>query len=177
MAQKANKTRALGVRKAVMIVFGFASIGSVLAANNSISMPQISEFGQGVYEIKACDSWVKLDLIPGETGTYGAPAGISPLIGLNVSGLDTKACAGTKLTFKARDAGSAELPLYVSSGSRELSSIVLQISNNSSVSLESSDKYRSLSYSSTTGIYKISFLNPASNAAEVDRLTIESTAL
>jgi hypothetical protein len=177
MAQKANKTRALGVRKAVMIAFGFASIGSVLAANNSISMPQISEFGQGVYEIKACDSWVKLDLIPGETGTYGAPAGISPLIGLNISGLDTKACAGTKLTFKARDTGSAELPLYVSSGSKELSSVVLQVLNNSSVSLESSDKYRSLSYSSTTGIYKISFLNPASNAAEVDRLTIESTSL
>ena len=61
--------------------------------------------------------------------------------------------------------------------SRELSSIVLQISKNSTVSLESSDKYRSLSYSPTSGIYKISFLNPASNATEVDRLTIESTVL
>ena len=177
MAQKANKTRALGVRKAVMIAFGFASIGSVLAANNSISMPQKTEFGQGVFEIKACDSWIKLDLIPGETGTYGAPAGISPLIGLNISGLDTKACAGTKLTLKARDTQSAELPLYISGESRELSSIVLQISKNSTVSLESNDKYRSLSYSPTSGIYKISFLNPASNATEVDRLTIESTVL
>ena len=177
MAQKATKSGAFGVRRAVMIAFGFASIGSVIAANNSISMPQITEFGQGVYQIKACDSWVKLDLIPGETGTYGAPAGISPLVGLNISGLDTKACAGTKLTFKARDTRSAELPLYVSSGSKELSAIVLQISDNSVVSLDSSDKYRSLSYSSTTGIYKVNFLNPASNAAEVDRLTIESTSL
>ena len=177
MALKANRNKVLGVRKAVMIAFGFASIGSVLAANNTIATSQITEFGQGVYQIKACDSWVKLDLIPGETGTYGAPAGISPLVGLSISGLDTKACAGTKLTFKARDTKSAELPLYAASGSKDLNSIVLQVSSNSVVSLDSSDKYRSLSYSSSTGIYKVNFTNPSSTAAEVDRLTIESAAI
>ncbi len=177
MALKANRTKVLSLRKAVMIAFGFASIGSVLAANNSISTPQVTEFGQGVYQIKACDSWVRLDLIPGETGTYGAPAGISPLVGLSISGLDTKACAGTKLTFKARDTRSAELPLYVSSGSKELNSIVLKVSSNSVVSLETTDKYRSLSYSNTTGVYKVNFQNPASTAAEVDRLTIESSTI
>ena len=49
MALKANRNKVLGVRKAVMIAFGFASIGSVLASNNTIATSQITEFGQGVY--------------------------------------------------------------------------------------------------------------------------------
>jgi hypothetical protein len=177
MALKANRTRALSIRSAVFIAFAFTSIGSVLAASSSISTPPRYEFGQGVYQIKACDSWVTLNLIAGATGTYGAPAGISPLVGLSVSGLNTKTCAGIQFTLKARDINSAELPLYLAKKSAKVTSVILKVASDSTVALDTSDQYRSLSYSSTSGIYTISFTNPASTAPEVAQLTIESAVI
>ena len=177
MALKANRTGVLSVKAAVISALTLASIGSVLAASSSISTPPRYEFGQGVYQIKACDSWVTLNLIAGATGTYGAPAGISPLIGLSVSGLNTRTCAGIQFTLKARDINSAELPLYLAKRSAKVTSVILKVASDSTVALDTSDQYRSLSYSSTSGIYTISFTNPASTAPEVAQLTIESAVI
>jgi hypothetical protein len=177
MALKANRTGALGLRSAVLISFALASIGSVLAASSSISTPPKYEFGQGVFQIKACDSWVTLNLVAGATGTYGAPAGISPLTGISVSGLNTKACAGIQFTLKAKDTNSADLPLYTAKKSAKIYSVILKVAADSSVALDSTDQYRTLSYSSNTGVYTISFASPASTAPEVAQLTIESSVI
>jgi hypothetical protein len=176
-ATNATKTRALSVRSAVVTALVIASIGSVLASSISINTSKNLEFGQGVFLIKACDSWVTLNLIAGATGTYGAPAGISPLTGLSLSGLNTKACAGIQFTLKAKDVNSADLPLYLAKKSAKVYSVILKVATDSSVALDTTDQYRTLSYSSTTGIYTISFTNPASTAPEVAQLTIESAVI
>ena len=177
MALKASRTRALGIKSAVIAALTLASVGSVLASSMTINASQNLEFGQGVFLIKACDSWVTLNLIAGATGTYGAPAGISPLTGLSVSGLNTKACAGIQFTLKAKDVNSADLPLYLAKKSAKVSSVILKVAADSSVALDFTDQYRTLTYSSTTGIYTISFTSPASTAPEVSQLTIESAVI
>jgi hypothetical protein len=177
MALKANIFRALSIRSAVLIAFLLASIGSVLAASSSIMTPTKLEFGQGVFQIKACDSWVTLNLIAGATGTYGAPAGISPLMGMSISGLNTKTCAGVAFTLKAKDANSLDLPLYLAKRSAKISSVIVKVAADSTVGLDTTDQYRTLSYSSNTGIYTITFTSPASTAPEVAQLTIESAVI
>lgn len=177
MALKANKKGALSVKSAVIAALTLASLGSVLASSISINTSKNLEFGQGVFLIKACDSWVTLNLIAGATGTYGAPAGVSPLTGLTLSGLNTKTCAGIQFTLKAKDSNSADLPLYTAKKSAKVSSVILKVAADSSVALDFTDQYRTLTYSSTTGIYTISFTNPASTAPEVAQLTIESAVI
>ena len=177
MALKANRTGVLSVKAAVISALTLFSIGSVLAASISINTAKSLEFGQGVYLIKACDSWVTLNLVAGATGTYGAPAGISPLTGLTLSWLNIKTCAGIQFTLKAKDANSADLPLYTAKKSAKVYSVTLKVAADSSVALDSNDQYRSLSFSSSTGVYKISFTSPASTAPEVAQLTIESAVI
>ena len=57
MALKANKKGALSVKSAVIAALTLASLGSVLASSISINTSKNLEFGQGVFLIKACDSW------------------------------------------------------------------------------------------------------------------------
>ncbi len=177
MALKANRTRVLSVKSAVLTTFAIVSVGSVLASSISINTSKDLEFGQGVFLIKACDSWVTLNLVAGATGTYGAPAGISPLTGLTLSGLNTKACAGIQFTIKAKDINFVDLPLYTAKKSAKVYSVSLKVAADSSVALDYTDQYRSLSYSSTSGIYTIAFTSPASTAPEVAQLTIESAVI
>ena len=66
------------------------SVGSILAGNILGSgKANTVEFGAGQYYLESCNSWLSLNLISGATGSFGAPAGMSPLIGVELFGLNS----------------------------------------------------------------------------------------
>ena len=173
------------------LVIVFTSVGSVLASGITIGNPyKNTEFGQGVYLIKACDDWVKLNLVAGATGANGAPAGYSALIGITIDGLDTAKCKSTKFTIGARNASSTLLPLYrtdkykllcadkacvigkSAEGDFDLSISALQVA-----SLTISDSYHTLSFSSQNGVFTVTFTQPAILATDISSLTIQSSSI
>ena len=172
-------------------VIALASLGSALASNISIGRSGGEvEFGQGEFTLKACDSWIQLNLLSGATGQYGAPAGLSALTGITIQGLNAAQCKSTQFTIEAIDQGLNPLPLYRTDGESELcseipcqvgdtaeSELVFQVSSSGDVALVSSNQYRTMTFDNSLGIYKIMFTKPALLARDINNLTIQSTAL
>ena len=169
-----------------------ASLGSVLAANIAIgNSSQPTEFGQGVFTFKACDSWIQMDLVNGATGKNGAPSGLSALTGITIQGLDASKCKSTRFTIRAIDSSNKVLPIYRTDKKSQMctvspicaigktaeSDLFVDVSSRGSVSLSDSDDYHSMSYSSSTGIYTISFDQPGQLARDIANLTIQSASI
>jgi hypothetical protein len=168
-----------------------ATIGTALAANFAIGAPNINtEFGQGVYSLKACDSWIQLNVLAGPTGTHGAPAGFSALTGVSIQGLNATKCANTEFTIGAIGAANQNISLYRNDNSAYLcsnqscepelnsrTSFALKIDSSSAVSLVRTDGYHSLSYDNQTGVYTVNFTQPAILASDIAQLTIQSSGI
>ena len=168
-----------------------ASLGSVLAANIAIgNSDNTTEFGQGEFTLKACDSWIQLGLVSGATGQNGAPSGLSALTGITIQGLDASQCKSTQFTIKAVDEDLDSLPLYRTDGRFSLcssspctigvnaeSDLVVQVSASGAVALSGSSSSRSLSFDDETGIYRISFSRAGQLARDISNLTIQSASL
>jgi hypothetical protein len=188
--KQGNKSYAL---RAVMggAVIVLASLGSSLAANIAIGNSDgTTEFGQGEFTLKVCDSWIQLNLLSGATGQYGAPAGLSALTGITIQGLDATQCESTRFTIQALDQSLSPLPIYRTDGKSKLcsetpcqigksaeSDLVVQISSSGVVALNKTDQYRTMSFNNSTGIYQIVFAKPAQLARDITNLTIQSSAL
>lgn len=172
----------------LLVISGFGSIlaGNILGSANNNTV----EFGAGQYFIKSCNSWIGLNLIPGTTGSDGAPAGMSPLIGVELSGLDSKKCGSTRLTIRSESKVQKAIPLVhtdgqdslcshgtCAQGQRVSDSFSLDINAQGEVTLEGQDQNRSLSYDSKQKVYVIQFLKPAAIAAEVQNFIIQSEDL
>jgi len=167
-----------------------ATLGSVLAANIAIgNSGKAAEFGQGIYQLRACDSWIQMNLVSGPTGQYGAPAGLSALTGVSVQSLMPKQCPSTKFTIQGLDATGKVLPLYRTDdtaalcsskpycviGKNSESDLILTISSSGVVSLFNPDTYHRLTYDSSTGIYTFGFTQPGQLAQGIATLIIQST--
>lgn len=188
--KQGNKSYAL---RAVMggAVIVLASLGSSLASNIAIGDGDgTTEFGQGEFTLKVCDSWIQLNLLSGTTGQYGAPAGLSALTGITIQGLDASQCKSTRFTIQAIDNALRPLPVYRTDGKSNLcstspcqigvsaeSDLVFQVSPSGVVGLVSTNQYRTLSFDSSLGIYKIEFAKPGQLARDITNLTIQSSAL
>ena len=188
--KQGNKSYAL---RAVMggAVIVLASLGSSLASNVAIGDGDgTTEFGQGEFTLKVCDSWIQLNLISGTTGQYGAPAGLSALTGITIQGLDASQCKSTRFTIQAIDQSLSPLPIYRTDGRSNLcssnpcqigvnseSQLIFQVSSSGVVSLESPNQYRTIRFDDTLGIYEITFAKPAQLARDITNLTIQSSAL
>jgi hypothetical protein len=167
-----------------------ASLGSVLAANIAIgNSDNTTEFGQGEFTLKACDSWIQLDLVNGATGQNGAPSGLSALTGITIQGLDASQCRSTQFTIRAVDASANPLPIFRTDGKSSLcsstlctigsnaeSDLVVQVGETGVVALNSSNSYRSLTFDETLGIYKITFTKPGQLARDIADITIQSAS-
>ena len=167
-----------------------ASLGSVIAANIAIgNSGEVNEFGQGVFTLKACDSWIEMDLVNGATGKNGAPSGLSALTGITIQGLDASQCKATQFTIQAIDESMSPMPLYRTDGRSSLcsstpckigataeSDVVVQVSSSGVVSLSDSDQFHSMSFDDTYGIYSIRFTQSAQLAAEINDLIIQSSS-
>jgi hypothetical protein len=168
-----------------------ASLGSVLAANIAIgNSDNTTEFGQGEFTLKACDSWIQLDLISGSTGRNGAPEGYSALTGITIQGLDSSQCRSTQFTIRAVDASANPLPIFRTDGEPSLcsstpctigsnaeSDLVVQVSSSGAVTLSGSNQFHSMSFDDTYGIYSIQFARSAQLAADITDLIIQSSSI
>jgi hypothetical protein len=176
MAQSSReRTIKLYLGALILLVTG---MGSILAANIVISSPSKGqEFGQGEYRIKACDTWVTLDLVEGSTG-------------LTIQGLDTKQCANTEFQIGVLDSHGIHLPLYRTDGQSQMcgqndcvvdqslnEEISVSIDAQGEVSLLPQDVFHNLNFDDQTGIYRVLFSQPGILANDVSRLTIQSQGI
>jgi hypothetical protein len=189
-ANQSSRKRLVKLSLGVALI-AVVGLGSILAANITLLKPNsTSEFGQGVYKIKACDSFIRMDLVSGTTGELGAPSGLSPLTGISISSLDSKVCKGTTFTVNAYDTTAQQTPLYrtdgqvalcrdvlCTPGSNSQNDLIVNIDATGAVSLGNPDNFHSISFDADTGVYKISIVQPTILANEVGRLTIQSAKL
>ena len=164
-------------RKVTGLFFVFLAIAwgaSTLAGTITINANNRIEFGQGVYNLKACDSFVRLDPRSGSGGTL--------VQYLDISGFDKSKCRNKYFAIRFQNNGT-DLALF-SNGSKR---IVLHVDDleNPTVSLvytygidsgkdipADGDSLQKITYA--TGVYTIEFLSPIITVSSVTGTTFES---
>ena len=81
--EKPTRSR-LKIRIAIALVI-ISGISSTFAASITLNGGQRKEFGQGIYQIKACDQWVGIGLTTGQ-GSQNTYVANVRVIGLNPRG-------------------------------------------------------------------------------------------
>jgi hypothetical protein len=181
------------------LIFG----GSTIATNFTISSGKI-EYGQGLFTVRACDTWISIGLYP----TAAQYNGLSRVDAVELIGLDPIRCANKFLRFQFFDSSSATaLPMYVGvvrsdtttataetgtatiltvfdtstpySGNRPESYTAfarraITLVNEAKVNVGYDDGYLRISYNSSTGSWKIAFTQPLATMPSVSRITVES---
>jgi hypothetical protein len=181
------------------IIFG----GSTIATNFTISSGKI-EYGQGLFTVRACDTWISIGLYP----TAAQYNGLSRVDAMELVGLDPIKCANKFLRFQFFDSSSATaLPMYVGvvrtdtttataetgtativtvfdtstaySGNKPESYTAfarraLTLVNEAKVNVGYDDGYLRISYNASTGSWKIAFSQPLATMPSISRITVES---
>jgi hypothetical protein len=176
----------VGVLLLVLVGVGSVYSGNILGSNPNSRV----EFGAGQYFLKSCNAWISLNLLEGATGTHGAPAGFSPLTGVEISGLNSTKCAGTRLLVSSESKSGEQIPLLHTDGLDSMCTIggcpsgmtaedsfSLTISQSGEVTLDNQDQSRSLLYDRKNNLYQVLFTHPASLASQVQDFIIQSESL
>jgi hypothetical protein len=174
-------------------------LGTSFAANITLNGGQRKEFGQGIYQIKACDQWVGIGL------TVGANTQSDYVKTVRLYGLDPRLCKGNIFRIKLFPTGSTTpLNMYKGAGATSALSdsvtattLVTRIINtdytgNTKTAYDAwaydavtlvdpqgrdisfGDDYETIDYAINTGVYTIYFTYPMALAAQVASVTIES---
>lgn len=174
-------------------------LGSTVAASISLNNGNRKEFGQGIFQIKACDQWVGVGLTTGQgdQNTYVA--------NVDLYGLDPRACKNTIFRIKFFPTGSTTpMNMYLGAGptsstgdSVTATSLVMKItsaaySGTNQADYEAwaydavtlidpqgrdigfADNFELIDYTPATGIYSVVFTYPRAVAALVSSITIET---
>jgi hypothetical protein len=170
-------------------------VASTFAANISLGGSR-KEFGQGIFQIKACDQWVGIGLTTGQGSQNSYVANV------RVIGLNPRACRNTLLRIKFFTQ-NATLPtnMYYGAGntpalsdSVTATSLVLRVTNtaysgsnyaawaNDAVTLIDpqgrdagyADDYEIIEYVPETGVYSVILTYPTAVATDVKNITIET---
>ena len=107
----------------ILLLIGLLGITTTVAANVTLNKGKKAEFGQGLYQVKACDQFVSIHLGSTSTaynqdGTKGPTIGGTGLGGysnvsnIQIVGLDPVACKGTTIRFKLLNSSSTALQIY-----------------------------------------------------------------
>lgn len=173
-------------------------LGSTVAANISLSGGK-REFGQGIFQVKACDQWVGVNLVTGEG------ANNQYVVNVEILGLNPRQCLGTIFRIKFFSTGSTTpLPVFVSGGpsgtlsdSVTATSVVSRITKTAYTGstqtaygnwaydaktlidpqgrdIEFGDNYQLVEYYRSSGVYVIAPTYPRLLAASVNSITIET---
>jgi hypothetical protein len=173
-------------------------LGSTFAANISLSGGR-TEFGQGIFQVKACDQWVGINLVTGEGSANPY------VVNVEILGLDPRLCQGTIFRIKFFSTGSTQaLPVFVSGGpsgtlsdSVTATSVVTRITKTAYTGstqtaygdwaydamtlidpqgrdIGYADNYQLVEYYRATGIYVVAPTYPRLLATSVNSITIET---
>ena len=173
-------------------------VGTTFAANISLGGAR-KEFGQGVYQIKACDSWV------GFEPTTGQGAENTYIKKIRLMGLDPRLCKGNVFRIKFIPTGSnLAMDMYKGAGtttslsdSVTATTLVLRVTSTAYTGstqsaynswafnavtlidpmgrdIGRSDTYEAIAYTTSNAVYTVTFTYPLAIAANLGNITIES---
>jgi hypothetical protein len=176
-----------------------AALSTTYAANISLNGGQKKEFGQGIYQIKACDQWVGI-------GLQSAASPNNAYVGtIKLYGFDPRLCVGRIFRIKLFKTGSATpLDLYLGPGSSSgtdthttlslmdtstpfassgytggsaydnWSADAVTIVDKWGRNIGYADSYTYIDYYPTSGVYVILLTYPRALVSDVTSVTIES---
>ena len=183
------------------LVLGFgililAFTGLTFAASLSLNTGNV-EFGQGIYQIKSCDQWVGINLVP----TAASYSGQSRVANIQISGLDALRCRGSNFKIQLYPSGVAPAAMKIfTDASGEVDRLLLSISSDNSKTRANAisfidgygrlvtsstmangtgyayDGYEYLTYATTNGVYTVAFLRPLATMNTVSSLTVQSAS-
>lgn len=174
----------------------YAVIGAALAQTITLNTNGTVEFGQGVLELKTCDSFISITLNP-STATYsgtranGEPyTNLSRVKSIKLTGLDTKSCAGKKIKLQVFNSETTTaMSLYTDSGSLVVDKAILAIDSNQSISREDAltlingygqnigyfNSFQYVDFNANRAEYTVIFTYPLALMSDVTRVGLEST--
>ena len=174
----------------VVIIASLFMVSTTFAINININGNNRVEFGQGVYQIKACDQYVALEFI--STNAYAN--GYSRVGGIIFKGLDVQKCKGTAMRLRLYQSGSnTPLNLYTNSAKTETGTAVIMIIsknatgptfaddvtlvNNKGVNISYGDSMQSIDFDPTNGNFTITYAFPLAEMRYVNSVTLESASV
>jgi len=182
--------RRLRSKPLMFLALAILATSSVFAASTSLTRGTPIEFGQGVFQVRVCDTWIGINPISGSGAQY--------VNQLQIIGLDSVACSGTNVMFQIfQNGNSSPLALFVGQGaSRTVNATNLVLAINTSYSanralqarlinpagtLTRNDGYERISAEYNTsgyfdGNYDVVFSNPLALSSAVNTITVQSTA-
>ncbi len=171
---------------ALGLVILFATVGTTLATTLTINTGNQITFGQGIYQIRACDGWIKISFEKTDTagGVMDNGTMVQAVSAINIDSFNSLACTNKNFKFKLFKSGvSTALNLYTQEDSTASNQVWLSIDNAGLVSIldtsgtnlgEFGDAYVGLAMDSETGRYTIQFFYPLQPASNVNSYTVES---
>ncbi len=174
----------------------YAVIGAALAQTITLNTNGRVEFGQGVVTLKACDSFININLAPSSATFSGTKANGSPYVNasrvknIKFSGLDTKKCAGKRIKVQLFDnLNASAMNLFTDADSISVNYAILVVDANRNTDRADAitllngkgqnigyfDSYQFLDYDPDTAVYTLIFASPLALMSDVYRLTVETT--
>jgi hypothetical protein len=162
------------------------TIGTTLATTFTINTNNRVTFGQGLYQIRACDGWIKISFEKTDTasGVMDNGTRVQAVSAVNIDSFNSIACKNTNFKIKLFKTGvSTALNLYTQENSTASNQVWLSVDNSGVVTLldtsgtnlgEFGDTAVGLGMDSETGRYTIYFFTPLQPASNVDSYTVES---
>lgn len=174
----------------IVIIAALFLVSTTFAINININGNNRVEFGQGIYQIKACDQYVSLKL----DSTNAYPNGFSRVGDIVFQGLNVEKCRGTAMRLRLYQSGVADpLNLYTNAGSTETgTAVIMVISKTASaatfskditlvdskgVNIGRFDANQSILFNKTTGDFTVTFTYPLAEMRFVDNVTLESASV
>ena len=164
----------------------FVTVGTTLATTLTININNRVTFGQGIYQIRACDGWIKISFEKTDTagGVMDNGSMVQAVSAVNIDSFNSLACKNTNFKIKLFKTGVATaLNLYTQENSTASNQVWLSVDNSGVVTLldttgtnlgEFGDTAVGLGMDSETGRYTIYFFTPLQPASNVDSYTVES---
>ena len=163
-------------------------ISSTFAANLNINESNRIEFGQGIYQIKACDQFISL-----EFKSTASINGYSRVGNIIFKGLDIDKCKGTAMRLRIYKTGDQKpLPLYENAAKTESGTAVIMVIsklatkataaddvtlvNHKGVNIEYGDTMQAIDYDPINGNFMISYAFPLAEMRYVNSVTLESAS-
>jgi hypothetical protein len=164
-----------------LIFLGLAALTTTYAANITINSGGKFQFGQGMFQIKACDQWVQVGLVDATVN------GNLTVTSMNIFGLDAVHCKNTTFEVQVYN-GSNPLNLFngnfapvnrvligIGNATDQISQTYLIDENGQNVGY--SDGNQTLQYNSANGSYDVSFASPLALASQVTSITVQSSGI
>lgn len=162
------------------------TLGTTLASTVTINTNNRLTFGQGLYQIRACDGWIKITFEKTDTagGVMDNGSMVQAVSAINIDSFNSLACKNTNFKIKLFKTGvSAALNLYTQEDTTASDQVWLSVDNSGVVTLldksgtnlgEYGDTAVGLGLDSDTGRYTIYFFTPLQPASNVNSYTVES---